>query len=307
MVTYLKTIEGRILPITEYEPGCWINVIAPTEEEIEGLIADYSLEPDFIRAALDEEESSRIESEDGTALIIIDIPVVDKNSDNITYYTMPVGIMITDTAVITVCLKENPVISEFAEGVVKGVHTNLKTQFVLHFVLRVATRYLQYLKQIDKISAHVEKELRKSMKNQELIQLVEISKSLVYFSSSLKGDEITMEKMMRGRYVKLYEDDQDLLDDVIIELRQAVEMANIYLNILSGTMDAFASVISNNLNIVMKVLASITLIMSIPTIISGLYGMNVGNIPVQNFWFPVGLSAVAMLVAVYVLYKKKMF
>ncbi len=307
MVTYLKTVEGRMLPAGEYEPGCWVNVIDPTEEEIENLIDDYNLEPDFIRAALDEEESSRIESEDGVALIIIDIPVVDKNNDSITYYTMPVGIMITDTAVITVCLKENPVISELAEGVVKGVHTNLKTQFVLHFVLRVATRYLQYLKQIDKISGHVEKELRKSMKNKELIQLLEISKSLVYFSSSLKADEITMEKMMRGRFIKLYEEDQDLLDDVIIELKQAIEMASIYLNILSGTMDAFASVISNNLNIVMKVLASITLIMSIPTIISGLYGMNVGNIPIQNFWFPVGLSVVMMLIAAFVLYKKKMF
>ena len=307
MVTYLKTVEGRVLPLGEYEPGCWINVIDPTEEEIENLIDDYNLEPDFIRAALDEEESSRIESEDGVALIIIDIPVVDKNNDSITYYTMPVGIMITDTAVITVCLKENPVISELAEGVVKGVHTNLKTQFVLHFVLRVATRYLQYLKQIDKISGHVEKELRKSMKNKELIQLLEISKSLVYFSSSLKADEITMEKMMRGRYVKLYEEDQELLDDVIIELKQAIEMSSIYLNILSGTMDAFASVISNNLNIVMKVLASITLIMSIPTIISGLYGMNVGNIPIQNFWFPVGLSVALMLAAAFVLYKKKMF
>ena len=178
---------------------------------------------------------------------------------------------------------------------------------MLHFVLRVATRYLQYLKQIDKISGHVEKELRKSMKNKELIQLLEISKSLVYFSSSLKADEITMEKMMRGRFIKLYEEDQDLLDDVIIELKQAIEMASIYLNILSGTMDAFASVISNNLNIVMKVLASITLIMSIPTIISGLYGMNVGNIPIQNFWFPVGLSVVMMLIAAFVLYKKKMF
>ncbi len=306
MISYYKTLEGKIMPIAEYEPGCWINVIDPTEDEILGLIDDHDLVTDFISAALDEEESSRIESEDGTTLIIMDLPVVDKNNDNITYYTMPVGIMITDTSVITVCLKENPVISEFAEGVVKGVHTNLRTQFVLHLMLRVATRYLQYLKQIDKISDHVEKELRKSMKNKELIQLLEISKSLVYFSSALKADEITMEKMMRGRYVKLYEEDQDLLDDVIIELKQAIEMANIYLNILSGMMDAFASVISNNLNIVMKVLASITLLMSIPTIISGLYGMNVANIPVQNFWFPVGLSVVAMLVAGYVLYRKKM-
>ena len=154
----------------------------------------------------------------------------------------------------------------------KGVMTNLKTHFVLHIMLRMATKYLQYLKQIDKISDHVERELRKSMKNQELIQLLDIEKSLVYFSSSLKADEVTLEKIMRGRYIKLYDEDQDLLEDVLIEIKQAIEMSSIYLNILSGTMDAFASVISNNLNIVMKVLASITLIISIPTVISGLYG-----------------------------------
>lgn len=306
MISYYKTREGRITGIEEYEPGCWINVIDPSEEEISNLIDDYELEPDFVRAALDEEESSHIDREDETTLIIVDIPVVDKNEGSITYYTMPIGIMITDTAVITVCLRENPVISEFEEGVVKGVNTGLKTQFVLYFMLRVATRYLQYLKQIDKISDHVEKELRKSMKNKELIQLLEISKSLVYFSSSLKADEITLEKMMRGRYVKLYEEDQDLLDDVLIEIKQAIEMANIYLGILSGMMDAFASVISNNLNIVMKVLASITLIISIPTVISGLYGMNVGNIPSNNFWVPVCLSAVLMGIAAFILYRKKM-
>ena len=161
----------------------------------------------------------------------------------------------------------------------KGVMTNLKTHFVLHIMLRMATKYLQYLKQIDKISDHVERELRKSMKNQELIQLLDIEKSLVYFSSSLKADEVTLEKIMRGRYIKLYDEDQDLLEDVLIEIKQAIEMSSIYLNILSGTMDAFASVISNNLNIVMKVLASITLIISIPTVISGLYGMNVQNLP----------------------------
>ena len=177
---------------------------------------------------------------------------------------------------------------------------------MLHIMLRIAARYLQYLKQIDKITNHVERELRKSMKNKELIQLMDIQKSLVYFSSSLKANEITIEKIMRGRAVTLYEEDQDLLEDVLIEVKQAIEMSNIYLNILSGTMDAFASVISNNLNIVMKVLASITLIISIPTVISGIYGMNVEGMPVPNFWFPVGLAVVSMGVAAWVLHKKKM-
>ena len=136
------------------------------------------------------------------------------------------------------------------------------------------------------------------MKNKELIQLLEIEKSLVYFSSSLKSNEVTLEKIMRGRFIKMYEEDQDLLEDVLVEIKQAIEMANIYLNILSGTMDAFASVISNNLNIVMKVLASITLIISIPTVISGLYGMNVDGLPLSQFWwFPFVLSLVCMLIA----------
>ena len=173
-------------------------------------------------------------------------------------------------------------------------------------MLRVATRYLQYLKQIDKISMQVEAELRKSMKNSELFHLLSIQKSLVYFSSSLKANEITIEKIMRGRAVRLYEEDQDLLEDVLIEVKQAIEMSNIHLNILSGTMDAFASIISNNLNIVMKVLASITLIISIPTVISSMYGMNVDDLPIPEFWFPVAMAMVCMVVAAYFLRKKNM-
>ena len=204
-------------------------------------------------------------------------------------------------------LRENPILNEFSEGLVKDVQTNLKTRFLLHIMLRVSTRYLQYLKQIDKISNFVERELRKSMKNSELIQLMDIQKSLVYFSSSLKGNEITMEKIMRGRIIKLYEDDQDLLEDVLIEVKQAIEMSSIYLNILSGTMDAFASVISNNLNIVMKVLASITLLISIPTVITSMYGMNVEGLPIPAFWFPLVLSLGLMGIAYLILRKKNMF
>lgn len=307
MMSYYKTIDGRIAEIDQYEPGCWINCVAPEEHEINSLITDFHIEPDFLRASLDEEESSHIDSEDGNTLIIIDIPVVEKHEKNILYTTMPLGIMITEKNVITVCLDENPLISEFAEGVMRNVHTHLKTHFILHIMLRMATKYLQYLKQIDKISDHVERELRKSMKNKELIQLLEIEKSLVYFSSSLKSNEVTLEKIMRGRFIKMYEEDQDLLEDVLVEIKQAIEMANIYLNILSGTMDAFASVISNNLNIVMKVLASITLIISIPTVISGLYGMNVEGLPLAQFWwFPFILSVICMIIAGFILKKKGM-
>lgn len=306
MLSYYKTINGHISPIPACEPGCWIDCVAPNDDEINSLIENFGIEPDFFRAAMDEEESSHIDSEDNSTLVIIDVPMVEKQGKNITYTTTPLGIILTEKNVITVSTKESAVINEFSEDVVKGVQTNLKTRFILHLMLRIASKYLQYLKQIDKISNFVEKELRKSMKNAELIQLLDIEKSLVYFSSSLKGNEITIEKIMRGRVIKLYDEDQDLLEDVLIEVKQAIEMSNIYLNILSGTMDAFASVISNNLNIVMKVLASITLLISIPSVIAGLYGMNVTGLPLPNFWFPVSLSIISMGVAYFFLHKKNM-
>lgn len=307
MIEYYKTINGRLRPLDDMEPGCWINVVNPDEREINSLIQEFSLEPDFLRAALDEEESSRIESEDGTTLIILDAPVAEKTGSDISYSTLPIGILVTKTNVITVSLRENPLIAEFSEGVVKGVQTDLRTQFVLRIMLRVATRFLQFLKQIDKLSSSLEKQLRKSMKNKELIQLLDVQKSLVYFSTSLKADETTLEKLMRGRYIKLYEEDQDLLEDVLIEIKQAIEMSSIYLNILSGTMDAFASVISNNLNIVMKVLASVTIVISIPNIIAGFYGMNVVGLPLAQFWwFPVVLAVVLMGGVGWFLHKKDM-
>lgn len=160
MIRYYKTVNGRIRPQEELENGCWINVVNPDEREINELLTRFSLEPDFLRAALDEEESSRIETEDGTTLIIIDAPVAERDETSVTYSTLPVGILVTDTNVITVSLRENAILSEFAEGVVKGVQTSLKTQFVLHLILRVATRYLQFLKQIDKLSSSLEKQLR---------------------------------------------------------------------------------------------------------------------------------------------------
>ena len=306
MLSYFKTIEGRIRPVPAWEPGCWINCVAPSEDEIGGLIRDFSIEPDFFRAAMDEEESSHIDSEDSSTLIIIDIPVVEREDQEITYATTPLSIILTEKNVITVSTRESPILDEFAEGIVRGVQTNLKTHFILHLMLRIASRYLQYLKQIDRTTSMIEKELRRSMKNSELLQLMDMEKSLVYFSSSLKSNELTLEKIMRGRVVKLYEEDQDLLEDVLIEVRQAVDMSGIYLDILSSTMESFASLISNNLNMVMKVLASITLIISIPTVISGYYGMNVDGIPAPQFWFPIAVSVVVMALAAFILRKKQM-
>ena len=295
-----------MIKLDSYQPGCWVNCIDPTSAESKILIRDFKVDADFLKAALDPEESPHIDSEDGNELIIIDVPVISKEEKDITYQTMPLGIIITKENVITISLKKNMVIEEIASGHFKNINTNLRTQFVLNVVLRTAVKYLQYLKQIDKISDNIERDLRKSMKNKDFMQFLEIEKSLVYFSSSLKANESTLEKVMRGRLVKLHEEDKELLEDVLIEVRQAIEMTTIQINILSNTMEAFASIISNNLNIVMKVLASITLIISIPTVISGFYGMNVSLPFADVSWFPWVLSLVLMLVSYFILKNKDM-
>ncbi|MBE6754744.1 MAG: magnesium transporter CorA family protein [Ruminococcaceae bacterium] len=309
MIEYFKTHGSGIGRIDHCCEGAWVCVTAPTPEEIQSLISDFSLDPDFIRSSLDEEETSRIESSEGSTLIIIDTPHVEKQDDSVVYSTVPIGIIVAEQNVITVSLRENAIITEFAEGVVRGIKTEYKTQLVLKFMLRVTNRFLQYLRQIDRLSTHVEQEIRKSMRTSELVKLIDINKSLVYFSTSLKGNEITIEKMMRGRYIKLYDDDQDLLEDVLIEVRQAIEMATIYSTVLAGTMDASSSLISNDLNVIMKVLAGITVVVSIPTIISGLYGMNIngGFLPgAQWWWFPCLLSVVIMAATAYILHRKNM-
>ena len=281
------------------EAGVWISVIAPTETEISDLEEDMGVDRDYIRAALDEEEPSRIESDDGVTLIVLDYPVAEQDNDpdrTLLYSTMPMSIIITEKNVITVSAKDNAVVEEISKGVVKGVQPQLRTRFVFTILLRVAARYLQYLKQIDKISNYVEGTLYKSMRNKGLIQLLGLEKSLVYFSTSLKANEAVLEKLMRGRYLKLYEEDQDILDDVLIEVKQAIEMTNIYSNILSGTMDTFASIISNNLNIVMKRMTTFTIIIAVPTIVFSFYGMNInenaGGLPLANVWFPLVVSLV---------------
>jgi len=308
MVNIYMTVNGRLTEIDSVQSGCWINLVAPTEDEVNEIINTVGVDSGFLRSGLDEEETSRVEVEEGQTLIIVDVPLAqkDKEGDAVRYSTLPMAIISMPEYIITVSLKETSIINEFAAGLVKNVETRYKTTFILMMQLKIATRYLQYLKQIDKISLYVERQLHKSLRNKELISLLELEKSLVYFSTSLKANEVTLEKILRGRIVKLYDDDQDLLEDVLIEVRQAIEMSNIYSSILSGTMDAFASVISNNLNIVMKVLASITILMALPTMVFSFYGMNVSGLPIPNSWFPVLLSAVITIAAAVILRKKNM-
>lgn len=311
MVEFYKTIDGRVTEISEFAEGCWVNMVHPSSDELETIGRAAHVEEEFVRAALDPEESSRIETEDDQLLMIVDIPMVEKNSvedGGQMFSTLPMGIIVGQNAVITVCLEDSIILRSIAEGAVKGVHTALRTRFVFQILLRVAGRFLKNLRMIERDFTRIEKRLYDSLKNEELIQLLGLSKSLVYFSASLKGNEVTMEKVLRGRVLKLYEDDRDILEDALIEIRQAIEMAGIYSSILSGTMDAYASVVSNNLNIIMKVLTVLTIIMTIPNIIFGFYGMNIeGGIPGQWFWWvPLIISACACFFAWYMLKKKNL-
>ncbi len=277
MIRIFKTEEGAVHQQDEASTGCWIALTDPTATEILEVADRYHIDPDDLRAPLDEEERSRIEVEDDYTLILVDIPLIEERNGKDWYETIPMGIVTTEEAIITVCLEDTAVLSAFMDGRVRNFFTYMKTRFILQILYKNAQLYLQYLRIIDKKSGEIEKKLHQSTKNQELIELLELEKSLVYFTTSLRANEVVLEKLLKTEKIKKYPEDEDLLEDVITENKQAIEMANIYSGILSGTMDAFASVISNNLNIVMKFLSAITIVMSIPTIISGFYGMNVNE------------------------------
>lgn len=281
--------------------------MSPSEEEVSFLSEHFQIDMDLLKGALDEEEASRVDYENGVVLLVIDVPVEAKSDRMMMYYTTPLVIFLTRENVITISLRGNDITNSFASGRVRNVDTNDSSNFVLNMILFVARKYLSYLNKIIKNSNRIEKTLKKSMKNKELIQLLEIKKSLVYFSSSLKTSKATLEKLFRIGLIVKDENNTELMDDVTIELKQAIEMTDTYMNIISGTMEAFASIISNNLNIVMKILASITLIISIPTVISGIYGMNTPGLPFTDcWWFPVILSILLMAISFKILKDKDM-
>lgn len=310
MLNIYKTVENSLIKINDFEEGSWIDLINPTPQELKIVCDKIGVDIDFLKGPLDDEESSRIETDEGQIFILVDIPLEEKEDGLLVYSTIPVGIVTYGKYIITICLKDNHVLREFKQNNIKSFFTYKRTRFLLQLLFRIDVRYLLYLKHIDKMSDRIQTQLHKSMKNKELIQLLDLEKSLVYFSTSLKGNQIVLEKLLKLEALKLYPEDQDLLEDVIIENKQAIEMATIYSNILSGMMDAYASVISNNLNIVMKVLTSITIVLSIPTMFASFYGMNV-NLPFQNspYAFPLvgGISVVIASIVAIFLYKRNMF
>ena len=285
--------------LKEFQKGCWISLVNPSEAEIKRVCEGLRIEEEFIRDALDFEEKARIDKEedDGTTLFVVDVPIIEKHEENDVHTTMPLGmIVVRDDYFITISLRKNRVIEDFYKGKIKDFQTYKKSKFLLQILYLNASYYLSYLKQINKETEIAEYILKNSMKNKELLKLLSLEKSLVYFTTSLKSNELVMEKTMRGKIIKLYEEDEEIIEDAIKENKQAIEMAKIYSDILNGTMDAYASIISNNLNGVMKFLTSITIVLAIPTMISSFWGMNVG-LPFQNnkFGFLIMVAISAML------------
>ena len=308
--TNLET--NKIEETKEFKKGNWINMIAPTEEEIKKVCTKLKIQEDFIRYPLDYEEKARIdiEEDDGTILFIVDVPIIEKENNEQVYSTMPLGMVIVrDDYFITVSLKSNRVVSELEKT--KNIITYKKSRMILQVFYKNAELYLKYLKKINKETEIAESVLKKSLKNKELLKMLSLEKSLVYFTTSLKSNEVVMEKTLRGKIIKLYEEDEDILEDAIIENKQAIEMSKIYSDILNGTMDAYASIISNNLNGVMKFLTSITIILAIPTMIASYWGMNI-EVPMQfsnspwAFYIVVAFSVILGIIAMIWLKKKDM-
>ena len=290
--------------IREFKKGSWINLVNPSENEIKKVCENINIQEDFIRDALDYEEKARIDKEedDNTILFVVDVPISEKGEENEIYTTMPLGmIVVRDEFFLTVSLRKNKIIESFEKRKIKNFQTYKKTRFIFQILYLNSSYYLNYLKQINKETEIAEYILKNSMQNKELLKLLSLEKSLVYFTTSLKSNEIVMEKTLRGKIVKLYEEDEDLLEDAIVENKQAIEMSKIYSDILNETMDMYASIISNNINDIMKFLTSITIILAIPTLVASLWGMNV-PVPFQNYQygFPV-LLAVSFVVTLTVM------
>lgn len=271
--------DKSLVEFKEIKPGSWINLINPTQEEIEYVLNKTGVSKEHIVAALDEDERSRCDIESDT-LIIIRVPYELENNSSLKIKTVPIGIIITEDNIITVSLFETKILNDFYEDKVKRFYTTKRTRFLIQILSRTNFYFLKSLDKIENEINRIEAKLMKSLKNEEVIRLFELQKMLIYFNTAIIANGNVLENIFKGKVVKLYKEDEDLLDDIIGENKQCLDMTTTYSNILSNTLDAYTSVVSNNLNVVMKVLTSLTIILSMPTIVASLYGMNV-SLPFQ--------------------------
>lgn len=274
MIRYWKKDGAALVAVDAPGKDVWVDVRDASRDDLDILEKEYGVLPEHLQDMLDVDERSRIEKEDPYTMLILRLPSYDTRYEVI-YFTVPVGILLFKDMVVTVCASDCEVLQELAKGKVKDLSPSNKSAFVLWLMGRAAIVYLRYLKDLNRRTATIELELQRSVKNTELVRLLAIEKSLVFFTTSLRSDEMVLEKLHKGIAVRFKEDEAELLEDVATDFRQAIEMSNIYSDILSSMMDAFASVISNNLNIVMKRLTIVSIVLMIPTFIVSMFGMNV--------------------------------
>lgn len=281
MVNFFYTSEK--LPLNKLEAfkqNCWVDMVNPTDDEIEDVAEATGINADMLTAALDDQERARAEFDDDNHMYIVDSPTIEETDSGDVYTTLPLAIIYNKNCVVTVCLKGNPVLKDFITGRQK-VYTEKPLHFTLNFMMGNAKRFLNVLTQIDRKSRRVQAELDKTMRNEEISQLLDLENSLVYISTSLNSNYTVQERLSKAEAIAAREDYQDFYDDVIIESKQAIEMCNIYKNILTVTMAAYGSMISNNTNDTMRKLTIITILLAIPTMIAGFWGMNM-TVPFQT-------------------------
>ena len=312
MMTYYRTDDQVIHEEEKLSDGVWVQMINPTHDECEEIAEKLMVDIDDVKAALDVEESSRIELQDGYTLILVDIPAIEIRHDQRTYTTIPLGIILTQDIIVTICTEDTPVLQNFVRSRVKEFSTKKKLRFVYQILYRTAAIYQANLRIIDKRRTEIEERVGSDTDDSDLINLHELESTLVYFATSLRSNSIVLERLRRYKRLEQYPEDMELLEDVMVEYQQAIEMTAIYRDIIDGTRELLSSVVDNRLNNVMKYLTSITIVMAIPTIISGIYGMNVSGIGMPLASSPYGFGIICVLIllicvaALWILKRKKM-
>lgn len=317
MVRYYHKVDDRVHEIERAERDCWINVYPPFDtERLQALAEEIDVPYDFLADSIDINERSRYEEDEGVRLIVINTPIenfdVKMTDTEADYVTIPIGIVWTSELIVTISPQQNPVMEWFVHNVVRGLKPHERHRFILKILEKNNDYFLHYLNEINKRRYLIEKELYHSSRNQELSRLLNIQKSLVYFVTNLRANELVMNKLKRINLLQLADDDEevDALEDIIIDNSQALEMAGVYANILNGTMDAFASIISNNLNEVVRRLTSITVVLMMPTLLASLYGMNV-RLPFADsehaFFWVLLIGASTVILPVWILRRRRWF
>lgn len=308
MLRIYKTTENGLETLETMANGAWAHVVDPTPEEIEKLVS-WGMDMEYIHYSLDIDEMARMERDEEYTFILLRIPIHQPESD-IPYTAVPLGIMILGNKMITVCRYDSDIFKSLTNGKHRRLKTGKRYRLTLYIFLETAIRYLNLLREINRAIELVEDRLQKSTQNRELLELLKYQKSLTYFATALRSNEVMMERVQRTQIFNYYEEDQDLLEDVLTENQQAIQMTSINAEILSSMMDAFASIISNNLNVVMKLLAALTIILNMPVIVASFYGMNVA-LPGENsplaFLSIIGVSIGLGGLATFIFYKRNWF